>query len=78
MTVSTLSSSFEASLDLARTQERSPPSPSAVSSKSRGERSFNQASIILFLDLAEARNPFTVVNWVQRKRLQWTQMCRKK
>lgn len=78
MTVSTLSSSFEASLDLARTQERSPPSPSAVSSKSRGERSFNQASIILFLDLAEARNPFAVVNWVQRKRLQWTQMCRKK
>ena len=75
MTVSTLSSSFEASLDLARTQERS---PSALSSKSRGERSFNQASIILFLDLAEARNPFTVVNWVQRKRLQWTQMCRKK
>ena len=62
-----LSSSSEASLDPARTQKRSSPSPSALSSKSRGEQSFNQASIILSLDLAEARNPLLSLTGCREK-----------
>lgn len=67
----TLSSSVEASLDPARTQKRSSPSPSALSSKSRGQQSFSQASIILSLIWPESAN-LSVVNWVQRKRLHGT------
>lgn len=67
MTVPALSSSSEASLDPARTQKRSSPSPSALSSKSRGEQSFNQASIILSLDLAEARNPLLSLTGCREK-----------